>query len=70
MDAATREYVCERAKRRCEYCQFPEEHSGLPFHIEHIIATVHRIDEGVANLAWPARAAIFEKALTFLRLIL
>jgi hypothetical protein len=52
MDAATRELVRERAGKRCEYCHFPDFALDLPFHIEHVIAMVHRADHIRANLAW------------------
>lgn len=52
MDAATRELVRQRAGERCEYFHFPEHALDLPFHVEHIIATVHRPDDSLSNLAW------------------
>ena len=52
MDAATRELIRERARRRCEYCRFPDQALDLPFHVEHIVASVHQIDDSLANLAW------------------
>lgn len=52
MDAATREMVRQRAGQRCEYCHFPDHAIGLPFHVEHIVATVHRADDSKSNLAW------------------
>jgi hypothetical protein len=52
MDAATRELIRDRAKRRCEYCHFPDHALNLPFHIEHIVATIHRADDSLSNLAW------------------
>ena len=51
MDAATRELVRRRADNRCEYCLLRQEHSGLPHHIEHIIAKKHGGSDGLANLA-------------------
>ena len=29
--------VVSRANERCEYCQYPEEHSPSSFHVEHIV---------------------------------
>jgi len=52
MDAATREFLRQRAERRCEYCHLPDSASDLPFHVEHIVATVHRPDDTLVNLAW------------------
>jgi glutaredoxin len=52
MDATTRELVRQRAGQRCEYCHFPEHTLELPFHVEHIVASVHRPDNSPTNLAW------------------
>jgi len=52
MDAATREFVRQRAARRCEYCHIPDHALDLPFHVEHIVAVVHRPDDDPMNLAW------------------
>lgn len=52
MDESTRNTVRERAKGRCEYCRFPDYAVGLPFHVEHIVATIHRSDDSSNNLAW------------------
>jgi len=52
MDADTRSLVRQRAARRCEYCRLPDSALDLPFHVEHIIATVHRADDSLPNLAW------------------
>src|SRR5438034_5387039 len=52
MDAATRELIRQRAARRREYCHFPDRALDLPFHVEHIVASVHLIDDSVENLAW------------------
>lgn len=52
MDASTREQIRQRANQRCEYCGFPDHALDLPFHVEHVIASAHRKDDTVANLAW------------------
>ena len=52
MDGATRTLVRERAIRRCEYCHIPDRALALPFHVEHIVASVHRLDDSPSNLAW------------------
>jgi len=44
--------VVRRARRRCEYCHFPEAASELPFHLDHIVAGKHRGPTAVTNLAW------------------
>jgi hypothetical protein len=51
MDAATREFVQQRAKHRCEYCQLSQ--SAAPFftfHIEHIRARQHGGSDDPSNL--------------------
>lgn len=52
MDPATRDFVRRRANARCEYCRLPDSVSDLPFHVEHVVATVHHVDHRVTNLAW------------------
>jgi hypothetical protein len=52
MDDVMRELVRKRAGARCEYCHVPDFALGLPFHVEHIVASVHRADDSLANLAW------------------
>lgn len=52
MDESTRNIVRERAEGRCEYCRFPDYAVGLPFHVEHIVASIHRSDDSLSNLAW------------------
>ena len=52
MDSSTRALVRERAGGRCEYCHFPDHALELPFHVEHIVATVHRPNNRPTNLAW------------------
>jgi hypothetical protein len=52
MDAATRRTVRIRASHCCEYCRLPQ--SATPFatfHVEHILAQQHVIDDSIANLA-------------------
>jgi HNH endonuclease len=51
MDAATREFVRERAGNRCEYCLLRQEQSGLSHHIEHIVARQHGGSDEPDNLA-------------------
>lgn len=52
---ATREFVSNRAKRQCEYCQTQERVMGMPLEIEHIIPTIlgGNSDEGNLCLACP-----------------
>jgi 5-methylcytosine-specific restriction endonuclease McrA len=51
MDAATSQFVRQRAGYRCEYCHLPQEFSGLRFHVEHIVARQHRGGDTTDNLA-------------------
>ena len=52
MDAASRRWVIERARYRCEYCRLHQQHQPLvSFHIEHIIARQHSRDDSPENLA-------------------
>lgn len=51
MDAAKANFVRERAKFRCEYCQLPQSLSSIPFEIDHIIARKHGGDSEPENLA-------------------
>jgi 5-methylcytosine-specific restriction endonuclease McrA len=41
MDAALERQVWRRARRRCEYCQMPQEYDDAPFEVDHIIALKH-----------------------------
>jgi len=52
MDSATRRFVIERALDRCEYCLIPQ--SGFTmwtFHVDHIDAQQHIVDDTTDNLA-------------------
>jgi hypothetical protein len=51
MDAATREFVRQRAADRCEYCLLRQEHCELTHHVEHIVARQHGGSHDVSNLA-------------------
>ena len=52
MDATTRTIVRERAEWQCEYCGIPEEATPfVPFHVEHVIAQQHLVDDSLQNLA-------------------
>lgn len=52
IDAATRALVVARAGNRCEYCALPQSGYAASFNIDHIIASQHRHDDDVENLAW------------------
>lgn len=47
-----REQVRERANRRCEYCQIPEEFSPFHFEVDHLIPLKHDGPTILANLVW------------------
>jgi 5-methylcytosine-specific restriction endonuclease McrA len=52
MDAAIRQLVISRAQNRCEYCLLPQSAAPLfTFHIEHIHAQQHVVDDSPGNLA-------------------
>jgi len=52
MDASLRETVRNRANGFCEYCHMPELAAPfVPFHVEHIIAKQHYVDNELSNLA-------------------
>ena len=51
MEAKLKAQVRRRAGFRCEYCQFPERHSGLRFQMDHIIAEKHGGRTQSTNLA-------------------
>jgi hypothetical protein len=52
MDNATRDFVRRRAKERCEYCRLPQTSAPFPtFHVEHIQALQHIVDDSISNLA-------------------
>src|SRR5438093_2816227 len=51
MDAATAQFVRQRAGDRCEYCRLSQEHSALRFHIEHVVARQHGGGDTPDNLA-------------------
>jgi len=52
MDEALRQLVQQRARGRCEYCRFPDEHAFYPFQVDHVIAEKHRGPTVEGNLAW------------------
>ena len=51
MNASVRQFVFDRAGRRCEYCRLEQVFHDLPFQIEHIIAKKHKGDDDEENLA-------------------
>ena len=61
MDQAIRQFVRERAKDRCEYCQLPQHAVDGTFHVEHIIAKQHGGKDDLFNLAWCCDRCNFSK---------
>jgi hypothetical protein len=51
MDRHLRELVWQRARNRCENCQFPADVSLLPFQIDHVISEKHGGATVAENLA-------------------
>ena len=43
--------VVSRANKRCEYCQYPEDHSPSSFHVEHIVPSSADGPTELKNLA-------------------
>lgn len=52
MAKSLRQLVRDRAQRRCEYCQMPEDGDVQPFQLDHIRATKHSGPTSFQNLAW------------------
>ncbi|MCG8584693.1 MAG: HNH endonuclease [Pirellulales bacterium] len=51
MEAALRQFVRQRARDRCEYCQIPQAATpAIALHIEHIVARQHRGPTSSSNL--------------------
>jgi 5-methylcytosine-specific restriction endonuclease McrA len=51
MDAALARQVWQRAFRRCEYCQMPQDYDKTPFEMDHIISRKHGGPTVARNLA-------------------
>lgn len=56
METATRALVRRRAGDRCEYCHSQQQHYGLTFHVEHIVARQHGGSDDGTNLALACHA--------------
>ena len=62
MDKATRDFVIERAGNTCEYCRLPQSAQPfVSFHVDHIIATQHRPDDGLNNLCLSCQSCNLHK---------
>jgi hypothetical protein len=61
MDAATGQFIRQRAGNRCEYCRLSQDFSALRFHLEHIIARQHGGTDTSENLALACPECNFRK---------
>lgn len=62
IDAALRNYVRQRAGRRCEYCRLHENDADfLAFHVEHIVARQHGGTEDPEFLCFACSACNWAK---------
>ncbi|HWD91188.1 MAG TPA: HNH endonuclease signature motif containing protein [Verrucomicrobiae bacterium] len=61
MDAATSQFVRDRAGNRCEYCRLSQNFSALRFHLEHITARQHGGADSPDNLALACPECNFRK---------
>jgi hypothetical protein len=64
VDAYTREFVRDRAKRCCEYCGIAEANAPyLIFHVDHILARQHldAVTDDPASLAWACSQCNYHK---------
>jgi len=51
-ESGLRSFVARRAGFCCEYCQLPEQHTRLPFQLDHVIASKHEGSSDPDNLAF------------------
>jgi hypothetical protein len=65
MDATSRNLVRLRAEGRCEYYRLPEVADEWPFHVDHIIAKVHHLNDDPSNLAWTCTQCNLHKGTNF-----
>lgn len=62
MDKATRDIVIERAGNACEYCRLPQSAQPfVSFHVDHVVATQHRPDDGLDNLCLSGQSCNLHK---------
>ena len=60
--AGLRATVEQRAKRRCEYCQSPQDACGYRFHIEHIVPITEDGSDDASNRALACAACNLTKS--------
>jgi hypothetical protein len=65
MDAELRNLVRLRAVGRCEYCRLPESADEWPFHVDHIVAKAHQVNDNPSNLAWSCTQCNLHKGTNF-----
>jgi 5-methylcytosine-specific restriction endonuclease McrA len=62
MDRQTRQAVIQRASNRCEYCMQPQGPTPyITFHVEHVFAQQHVLDDSLDNLALACPDCNFHK---------
>jgi hypothetical protein len=49
---SVRDFVSERASRKCEYCLLDQADAGLPHEIDHVISRKHGGTTALENLAY------------------
>lgn len=53
MKVSLRQFVRERASRRCEYCHLPDgAAAAASFHVEHVLARQHGGSDDHSNRCW------------------
>src|SRR5271169_1171190 len=62
---ATRAFVRERAKSRCEYCRAPEIITGRPFEVDHIVPQASAGGDEPEDLALCCKFVTSGRAVTF-----
>jgi hypothetical protein len=62
MRRSLRQFVRERAGRRCEYCHLPDAAPpAATFHVEHVIARQHRGTDRPENRCWSCHRCNLKK---------
>jgi hypothetical protein len=62
MDKVTRDQVIERAGDTCEFCRLPQSAQPfITFHVDHVIASQHREDDGLDNLCLSCQSCDLHK---------
>jgi hypothetical protein len=61
MKRSLRQFVRERADRRCEYCHLPDSAVAATYHVEHIIAKQHGGTDDPGNRCWSCHRCNLQK---------